>query len=132
MKVSIPVCIGTIAQAMKKAISVPGEDWQLSHKWCAYVRGLRDKSDPNDFMEEQNLSFLIKKVEFQIHDSFPESLIVIDKPPFEIHNAGYGVFSIIITIHFQDQNERPIEFTHNLKIQADSQTHENKATNKRQ
>ena len=64
VKISIPVCIGTVAQAMKKPINVHGQDWALSHKWCAYVRGLRDNNSPNDFMEEQNLSYLIKKVEF--------------------------------------------------------------------
>ena len=51
-------------------------------------------------MEEQDLSFMIKKVEFQIHESFPESLITIDQHPFEIHNAGYGEFPITITIYF--------------------------------
>ena len=55
---------------------------------------------------------MIKKVEFQIHESFPESLITIDKHPFEIHNAGYGEFPITITIYFQDPLERPLEYTH--------------------
>lgn len=74
---------------------------------------------PTDPMEEQDLSFLIKKVEFQIHESFPEPLITIEAPPFEIHNAGYGVFPITITIHFQDPSERPLEYTHQLKIEAE-------------
>lgn len=63
-------------------------------------------------MEEQDLSFLIRRVEFQIHESFPESIIAVESPPFEIHNAGYGVFPIAITIYFQDPTERPVEYTH--------------------
>ena len=54
----------------------------------------------HDLTEEQDLSFVIKKVEFQIHESFPERLITIDRHPFEIHNAGYGEFPITITIYF--------------------------------
>ena len=92
--------IGSVAQALKKQINVPGQDWSLSHKWVSYVRGLKDTSVANDQMEEQNLSFLIKKVEFQIHESFPEPLITVEQHPFEIHNAGYGEFPIQITIYF--------------------------------
>ena len=55
---------------------------------------------------------MIKKVEFQIHESFPERLITIDRHPFEIHNAGYGEFPITITIYFQDPHERPLEYIH--------------------
>jgi YEATS domain-containing protein 4 len=73
-------------------------------------------------MEEQDLSFMIKKVEFQIHESFPEHLITIEESPFEIHNAGYGAFPITITIYFQDPYERPLEYTHWLKISADEVT----------
>lgn len=118
-KMSIPIVIGSIAQRLKKGITVPGEDWELSYKWGCYVRGLRETSSPSDPMEEQDLSFMIKKVEFQIHESFPESLITIDKHPFEIHNAGYGEFPITITIYFQDPHERPLEYTHQLKFEAD-------------
>jgi YEATS domain-containing protein 4 len=100
VKISIPIVIGSFAQSLRKPISVPGEDWSLSHKWGCYVRGLRETSSMTDPMDEQDLTFLIKKVEFQIHESFPESLITIDKAPFEIHNAGYGEFPITITVYF--------------------------------
>mmetsp|Transcript_33657 Transcript_33657/g.51946 ORF Transcript_33657/g.51946 Transcript_33657/m.51946 type:complete len:112 (+) Transcript_33657:210-545(+) len=72
-------------------------------------------------MEEQDLSFLIKKVEFSIHESFPESLITVTEAPFEIHNAGYGEFPISITIYFQDPHERPLEYTHPLKIDLNAE-----------
>lgn len=132
-KVSVPIVIGTVAQALKKPLPVPRQDWCLSHKWCCYVRGLRDTSQPTDPMEEQDLSFLIKKVEFSIHDSFPESFITIEQAPFEIHNAGYGEFPITIMIYFQDPYERPLEYTHQLKIEADpsSLNDNNKFTQKK-
>ena len=96
-----------------------GYDWQLTHKWCAYVRGLKETNSSSDLTEEQDLTFLIKKVEFQIHHSFPDPLITISEAPFEIHNAGYGEFPITITIHFQDPYERPLEYTHQLRIEPD-------------
>jgi transcription initiation factor IIF auxiliary subunit len=55
---------------------------------------------------------MIKKVEFSLHESFPEPLITINEAPFEIHNAGYGEFPIAMTIYFQDPYERPLEYTH--------------------
>jgi YEATS domain-containing protein 4 len=55
---------------------------------------------------------MIKKVEFSLHESFPEPLITISEAPFEIHNAGYGEFPIAMTIYFQDPYERPLEYTH--------------------
>ena len=129
VKTTIPIVIGSIAQAIKRPIILPGYDWQLTHKWCAYVRGLRENSiystgpgpDPHwsHSMEEQDLSFMIKKVTFQIHEGFPEPLITIEKAPFEIHNAGYGEFPITITIYFKDSFERPLEYTHQLKIEPD-------------
>jgi hypothetical protein len=51
-KISIPVVIGSFAQALRRPISVPGEDWVLSHKWGCYVRGLRETSSASDPMEE--------------------------------------------------------------------------------
>ena len=50
--ISIPIVIGSIALKLKKGISVPREDWELSYKWGCYVRGLRDTSAPTDPSEE--------------------------------------------------------------------------------
>jgi len=49
-------------------------------------------------------------------------VIVLDKAPFEIQNAGYGEFPITITIYFQDAHERPLEYTHMLKFEPDQFT----------
>ena len=95
VKISVPIVIGSVAQAMKRAISTPNSEWALTHRWCCYVRGLKESNNPEDEeMEEQDLSFMIRRVEFQIHESFPKKLIQIDQHPFEIHNAGYGAFPI--------------------------------------
>jgi transcription initiation factor IIF auxiliary subunit len=76
-KITVPIVIGSIAQALRRPISVPGEDWSLSHKWGCYIRGLRETNNINDPMEEQDLSYFIQKVEFKIHESFPQHEITI-------------------------------------------------------
>ena len=80
-------------------------------------------------MEEQDLSFMIKKIEFQIDESFPDPLITVSEHPFEIHNAGYGEFPITLTIYFKDPNERPLEYTHWLQFDKES-NNDNRQTKK--
>lgn len=63
-KISVPIIIGSMAQKMRQNVNMSGHNFPLTHKWCAYVRGLRETNNPYDPMEEQDLSFLIKKVEF--------------------------------------------------------------------
>ena len=118
--VRVPIIIGSMAQKMRQNVQVMGHNFPLTHKWCCYVRGLRENASLTDPVDEQDLSFLIKKVEFQIHDSFPDPLITVSQAPFEIHNAGYGEFPCHITIHFQDPHERPLEYTHPIKFKLDA------------
>ena len=44
----------------------------------------------------------ISKVEFVLDESFPEPLITLTKPPFEIYQSGWGQFIIGIRIHFHE------------------------------
>jgi YEATS domain-containing protein 4 len=55
------------------------------HKWACYIRPLSDDED---------LSLWIKKVIFVLHPSFPEPVRTIDRPPFEIHELGWGEFEV--------------------------------------
>ena len=76
-------------------------------RWSCYVRGLNNDED---------ISYFIKKVVFQLHPSFPEPVKTVEKFPFEIHQTGWGEFDIGIKIFFVDQSERPIEMLHALKL----------------
>lgn len=40
----------------------------------------------------------------------------MESPPFEITEQGWGEFDIIISIHFKDPSEKPIDVTHSLKL----------------
>ena len=45
--------------------------------------------------------------QFDSADAFPYCL-VITKPPYEVTETGWGEFEVVIKIHFQDPNERPV------------------------
>jgi len=64
-----------------------------------------------------DLSYMIKKVSFKLHDSYPNPLRVVDQHPFELHETGWGEFILNIKIHFRpDANEKPLQLQHPLKL----------------
>jgi YEATS domain-containing protein 4 len=79
---------------------------QHSHRWTVFLRGL----------ENEDLSYFIRSVTFGLHTSFPDHNRVITCPPFEVHETGWGEFSISITIHFLDEEISPVVLNHQLKL----------------
>lgn len=63
-----------------------------SHSWTVYVRGATN----------EDLGAVIKKVVFQLHPSFTNARRVIESPPFELTERGWGEFEIAISIFFHD------------------------------
>ena len=59
-----------------------------SHRWTVYVR------DP----ENKDLSHVVDKVVFKLHDSFEKPVRVVEAPPFELTETGWGEFEIGITV----------------------------------
>jgi YEATS domain-containing protein 4 len=35
-------------------------------------------------------------------------ILVINKPPYEVHETGWGEFEITLKIFFNDPNEKPV------------------------
>jgi hypothetical protein len=56
-------------------------------------------------LECEDLSYFIRKVVFQLHPSFTNPVRVVDHPPFEVTETGWGEFEVAIRIYFQDQSE---------------------------
>lgn len=102
-----PFVYGTIAWWLGRK-----QDDSASHKWTVYVRGV----------DCEDLSYLIKKVVFQLHPSFAQSRRVLTEPPFEVMEAGWGEFEIKITLHFQDKDEKPLEIFKLLRLYPPSET----------
>jgi len=96
-----PIIIGSIAFLLGKKADHRGH----THKWTVYVR------DPRN----EDLSFFIKKVVFKLHASFDKPKRVVEKPPFEISETGWGEFELAIRLYFID-DEKYVDLYHKLKL----------------
>ena len=67
-------------------------------------------------MENEDLTYCIKKVVFNLHPSFTNPQRVFEEPPFEVSETGWGEFEVNIRIHFHDPAEQPVDLVHMLKL----------------
>lgn len=57
----------------------------------------------------EDISVVVKKVVFQLHSSFNNPTRVIEEPPFEVSESGWGEFEIAMTLHFHsDVCDKPL------------------------
>lgn len=77
-----------------------------THRWTIFVRGL----------ENEDMSYFIKSVTFQLHPSFENPVRVVEQPPFEVTEHGWGEFGVGIKINFHDSREQPVTLQHMLKL----------------
>ena len=111
----VPICYGTCAYWLGKKA-----DEYHSHKWTVYLRGA----------EHEDLSHCIEKVVFNLHPSFKEPVRVVEKPPYEVTETGWGEFEIGVTVHFaSDAGEKPLELSAPLKLYLED-TEKGKAESK--
>mmetsp|Transcript_2502 Transcript_2502/g.4404 ORF Transcript_2502/g.4404 Transcript_2502/m.4404 type:complete len:88 (-) Transcript_2502:1186-1449(-) len=57
----------------------PNSDQFKSHHWFVYVRGLAN----------EDLSYLIEKVEFKLHETLPNPIRSIKQPPYKVEDHGW-------------------------------------------
>lgn len=106
LSVARPIIYGNTARKTgeKKPPNAPVEH---SHIWTIFVRG------PNG----EDLSDIIKSVVFKLHETYPTPVRVVDKPPFELTETGWGEFEINIKINFVDSaSEKTLSFYHHLRL----------------
>ncbi|VDM48141.1 unnamed protein product [Toxocara canis] len=77
-----------------------------THEWTVFVRPYHNE-DPAKF---------IRKVQFKLHDSYANPTRVVEKPPFEVTETGWGEFEVQIRIYFVDVSEKPITAFHYLRL----------------
>lgn len=82
------------------------EDDGHTHAWTVYLRPYKS----------EDLAVFIKKVQFKLHESYPNPVRVITKPPYELSETGWGEFEIVIKIFFVDPAEKPVSIFHLLKL----------------
>lgn len=84
-----------------------------SHKWTVYVRGATN----------EDLGVVIKRAVFQLHSSFNNPTRVIESPPFELSECGWGEFEIAITLFFHsDVCDKPLNLFHHLKLYPEDES----------
>lgn len=97
-----PIHVGTVAFWLGKKASE-----YLTHKWTVYVRGINN----ND------ITHVVKKVTIHLHSSFPNPTRVLETPPFELTETGWGEFDMKVSITFQDDaGESDVDMFHRLKL----------------
>ncbi|PHT50939.1 Transcription initiation factor TFIID subunit 14 [Capsicum baccatum] len=108
LEVAVPIVYGNVAFWLGKKAS----EFQ-SHKWTIYVRGATN----------EDLGVVVKRVIFQLHSSFNNPTRVVDNPPFELSESGWGEFEIVITLHFHsDVCNKPLHLYHHLKLYPDDES----------
>ncbi|KAI5388355.1 Transcription initiation factor TFIID subunit 14b, variant 4 [Lathyrus oleraceus] len=104
VEISVPIVYGNIAFWLGKKAS----EYQ-SHKWTIYVRGASN----------EDLGVIVKRAVFQLHTSFNNPTRVVDAPPFELSEAGWGEFEIAITLYFHsDVCDKPLNFVIYIQISS--------------
>ncbi|KAJ6365249.1 hypothetical protein OIU76_030091 [Salix suchowensis] len=108
VEISIPIVYGNIAFWLGKKAN----EYQ-SHKWTVYVRGATN----------EDLGVVIKRAVFQLHSSFNNPTRVIEAPPFELSESGWGEFEIAITLYFHnDVCDKPLNLYHHLKLYPEDES----------
>ncbi|PON99961.1 YEATS [Trema orientale] len=108
VEVSVPIVYGNIAFWLGKKAS----EYQ-SHKWTVYARGATN----------EDLGVVVKRAVFQLHSSFNNPTRVVETPPFELSESGWGEFEIVITLYFHsDVCEKPLSLYHHLKLYPEDES----------
>ncbi|XP_038705636.1 transcription initiation factor TFIID subunit 14b-like isoform X1 [Tripterygium wilfordii] len=107
-EISVPIVYGNIAFWLGKKAN----EYQ-SHKWTVYVRGATN----------EDLGLVIKRAVFQLHSSFNNPTRVLESPPFELSESGWGEFEIAITLFFHnDVCDKPLNLFHHLKLYPEDES----------
>ncbi|KAH9400252.1 YEATS domain-containing protein 4 [Tyrophagus putrescentiae] len=77
-----------------------------THEWTVYLKSY----------ENEDMRGYIRKVHFKLHDSYAEPNRIITDPPYRVSESGWGEFEVMIKVYYTDGSERPLAFTHQLKL----------------
>lgn len=98
---------GSIAKPFDVNNRPPGIDVDHTHQWSVYVKGVDD----------EDISYWLKKVQFKLHETYSNNLRTIEAPPFEVSETGWGEFEVQIKLYFvPEANEKAQTLWHGLKL----------------
>uniref|UniRef100_A0A5B6ZA57 Putative transcription initiation factor TFIID subunit 14b n=1 Tax=Davidia involucrata TaxID=16924 RepID=A0A5B6ZA57_DAVIN len=108
VEICVPIVYGTISFWLGRKASE-----SQSHKWTVYVRGATN----------EDLGVVIKRAVFQLHPSFSNPLRVVESPPFELSECGWGEFEIAISLFFHsDVCDKQLDLFHHLKLYSEDES----------
>ncbi|KAH8082570.1 hypothetical protein HD553DRAFT_273917, partial [Filobasidium floriforme] len=110
-------------------LATPGH----THRWTVFLQsaatppptmrlnskatGVEDENE--DFITggADDLSWLIKRVTFRLHETYPSPNRPVDKPPYRVTETGWGEFPLNIRVQFQQETgEKTVAFGHQLRL----------------
>ncbi|KAH7711130.1 CRE-GFL-1 protein [Aphelenchoides avenae] len=95
-----PIIYGNTAQLLPKKVG------DHTHRWTVYVKAYGD----------EDISKIVRKVQFRLHESYTNAVRVIEAPPFEVTETGWGEFEVQIKLFFQDVNEKSVTAYYYLRL----------------
>ncbi|CAI2180276.1 15297_t:CDS:2 [Funneliformis geosporum] len=99
-----PIVYGNIATLLPQK-KIPDSDH--THKWTVSVKGLNN----------EDISSFVKKVTFKLHETYANPQRVVEHPPFELTETGWGEFELTIKLQFvPESGEKPVMLYHNLRL----------------
>lgn len=88
-----------------------------THRWRVFVRGIPTSNSAGQQQQSTDISHWLKKVQFKLHDTYANSVRMIESPPFEVEETGWGEFEIAIKCYFMPESgEKPQQLWHALKL----------------
>lgn len=67
--------------------------------------------------QSTDISHWLRKVQFKLHDTYANSVRMVESPPFEVEETGWGEFEIAIKFYFvPESGEKPQQLWHALKL----------------
>ncbi|KAI5286451.1 NuA4 histone H4 acetyltransferase complex and the SWR1 complex subunit [Ascosphaera acerosa] len=102
-----PFVFGTEAQPFGPDDRPAGIPADHTHKWRIFVAGV-DGAD---------VSYWLKKVQFKLHETYAQCVRNVERPPFEVHETGWGEFEIQVKLYFVPESlEKPQTLWHTLTL----------------
>ena len=78
-----------------------------THRWKVFVRGVNN----------EDVSYWLRKVQFKLHETYPNAVRMVEQAPFELEETGWGEFEIAIRLYFvPESGEKPAAIWHRLLL----------------
>lgn len=112
ISLSVPIVYGNSAVRLAPEMRTEKTPVDHTHEWTVFFKPVLDNVD---------LTPLLKRVTFKLHDTYENSVRSIEKPPYQVTETGWGEFEIIIKLHFHAGaelgiNEKNFQIFHSLKL----------------